>query len=121
MRKKILILDDNTDILEILTLLLTEFGYEAKPLSSGERVFEEIKAFQPDLLLMDVMLTNMNGLKICKDIKENIHTAMLPVILMSGSHDLANILNQPGSPEDFLAKPFDIDILLSKIENNIRL
>ena len=117
MRKKILILDDNTDILEILILLLTEFGYEAKPLSSGERVFEEIKEFQPDLLLMDVMLANMNGLKICKEIKLNNQTASLPVILMSGSHDLANILDQPGSPEDFLEKPFQNNLLVDKVES----
>lgn len=121
MRKKILIVDDNTDILEILTMLLTEFGYETKPLSSGERVTENIKEFQPDLLLMDVMLADMNGQEICKEIKLNIQTALLPVILMSGSQDLAKFLNVKGAPNDFLAKPFDIDILLAKIEKHISL
>jgi len=121
MRKKILVLDDNIDILEILTMLLTDFGYAVKPLSSGEKVFKEIKEFQPNLVIMDVMLAEMNGIEICKEIKENIHTALLPVILMSGSHDLTKILECTGAPEDFLAKPFDIDILLSKIEKHIKI
>jgi DNA-binding response OmpR family regulator len=118
---KILVLDDNNDLLEILTMLLTDFGYEVKPLSSGEMIFEEIKEFQPNLLIMDVMLAEMNGIDICKEIKENIHTALLPVILMSGSHDLTKIMEHPVAPEDFLAKPFDIDILLSKIEEHIKI
>jgi len=120
MKKKILILDDNNDVLEILTMLLTDFGYDIKPLSSGEKVFEEINEFQPHLLIMDVMIAGMNGISICKEIKRNIQTALLPVILMSGSQDLNKILKHPGSPEDFLAKPFDIDIVISKIEEHIR-
>jgi len=121
MKNKILILDDNNDILEILTMLLTDFGYDIKPLSSGEKVFEEIKEFQPNLLIMDVMIAGMNGISICKEIKRNIQTALLPVILMSGSQDLNKILKHPGAPEDFLAKPFDIDIVISKIEEHIRI
>ena len=120
MKKKILILDDNNDVLEILTMLLTDFGYDIKPLSSGEKVFEEINQFQPNLLIMDVMIAGMNGISICKEIKRNIQTALLPVILMSGSQDLNKILENPGAPEDFLAKPFDIDIVISKIEEHIR-
>jgi DNA-binding response OmpR family regulator len=121
MKNKILILDDNNDILEILTMLLTDFGYDIKPLSSGEKVFEEIKEFQPNLLIMDVMIAGMNGISICKEIKRNIQTALLPVILMSGSQDLNKILENPGAPEDFLAKPFDIDIVISKIKEHIRI
>jgi DNA-binding response OmpR family regulator len=120
MKKKVLILDDNTDILEILTILLIEVGYEIKCLAAADRIFEEIKEFKPDLILLDVMLTNMDGLAICKDIKENILTSFLPVILMSGKQDLADYLHIEGGPDDYLAKPFDIDILLSKVEEHLR-
>ena len=119
MGKKILILDDNSDILEILDLLLMEFGYETKCLSSAESVFENIKEFNPDLLLMDVMLAKTDGLAVCKNIKENVLTSLLPVILMSGTQDLAQSLNLPGAPNDYLAKPFDIDILLDKLEKHL--
>jgi len=120
MKKKILILDDNSDILEILTILLMEVGYEIKCLAAADRIFEEIKEFKPDLILLDVMLANVDGLAICKDIKENILTSFLPVILMSGAQDLAKYLNIEGGPNDYLAKPFDIDVLLSKVEEHLR-
>jgi len=119
MRKKILVLDDDNDILEILTLLLEETGYEVKTLNCGDNVFDDIKEFQPDLILMDVMLAGMDGRSICKDIKDNHLTSFLPVILVSGTHDLAKSLHLPGAPNDFVAKPFDIDFLLSKIEKQL--
>src|ERR1700761_9209073 len=115
MRKKILAIDDDSDILEILALLLTGEGYEVRTLTHGASVFESIKDFQPDLILLDVMLAGMDGREICKDIKENKLTDSIPVILISGTHDLKPLLHLPGAPNDFIAKPFNIDILLEGI------
>ncbi|MGZ3761038.1 MAG: response regulator [Mucilaginibacter sp.] len=119
MSKKILILDDDPDILEILSFILVERGYEVRALSCGDTVFDEIKKIQPDLILMDIMLAGLDGRSICKAIKENHLTYFLPVILISGTHDLAQSLHLPGAPNDFVAKPFDIDYLLTKIEKQL--
>jgi len=119
MSKKILILDDDNDILEVLFLLLTDTGYQIKTLSCGNTVFDDIKDFRPDLILMDVMLAGLDGRSICRSIKENYLTCFLPVILISGTHNLADSLNQPGAPNDFLSKPFDLDHLLAKIEKQL--
>jgi len=119
MSKKILILDDDPDILEILSLILEESGYEVRTLSCGDTVFDDIKVFQPDLILMDVMLAGLDGRTICKNIKENHLTSLVPVILISGTHNLAKSLNLPGGPNDFIAKPFDIDHLLERIEKQL--
>jgi len=119
MSKKILIVDDDNDILEILSLLLIGDGYQIKTLTSGETLFEDIKYYQPDLILMDVMLAGMDGRSICRSIKENDLTSLLPVILISGTHDLAKSLHLPGAPDDFVAKPFDIDYLLKKIKKQL--
>lgn len=119
MKNKILILDDDADILEILTLLLSETGYDVKTLNCGDTVFEDIKDFHPDIIIMDVMLAGMDGRTICKDIKDNHLTNSLPVILISGTHDLAESILQPGGPDDFLGKPFDIDNLLEKIKKQL--
>jgi DNA-binding response OmpR family regulator len=119
MEKKILVIDDDIDILTILALLLTENGYEVKTLSCGDTVFEDIEAFRPDLILLDVMLAGMDGRAICKDIKLNQLTYFLPVILISGTHDLKQLLDLPGAPNDFLGKPFDIDMLLERIEKQL--
>ena len=115
MNKKILLLDDD-DILDILFLILTDNGYEVRMLSCGETVFNDIKDFQPDLILMDIMLAGMDGRDIRKNIKENILTQSLPVMLISAIHDVGESLNLPSGSNDFLAKPFDIIFLLTNIE-----
>jgi DNA-binding response OmpR family regulator len=117
--KKILILDDDQDLLDVLSILLTESGYDIQTLSTGERVFEEIKKFHPDLVLMDVTLAGMDGRLICKRMKAETDTLALPVILISGSHDLSQNLLSRGAPNDFMAKPFDLSLLVKKIENQL--
>lgn len=119
MNKKILVLDDDQDILDILSLILTEEGYEVRALSSGENVFNDLSDFHPDLVLMDVLLGGMDGRSICEEMKANNLTCSVPVILISGTHDLAASLDKPGAPNDFIAKPFDVDYLLSTVKKHL--
>lgn len=111
--------DDDQDILDIVSMILTEDGYEVRTLSTGEQIFATINRFIPDLVLMDVMLASMDGRLICKDLKQHTETRHIPVILISGTHDLANTLNKHGAPNDFIAKPFDIQTLLDKIKMHV--
>lgn len=120
MKEKILILDDDTDILDILSLILAESGYEILSLTHGKTIIEEIKEFDPGLILMDVMLGDMDGFEICKGIKENIQHKHLPVIIISASCDLEESFGKMGAPDDYLAKPFDIDTLLSKVKKHLK-
>jgi len=119
MNQRILILDDDPDLLQVLSILLVDSGYEIMALSSGEKVFENIKSFHPDLVLMDVMLAGMDGRVICRSIKEKPDTLSLPVILISASADPAQSLRQQGAPNDYLAKPFDLNFLLEKIKRQL--
>jgi two-component system phosphate regulon response regulator PhoB len=118
-KKKILILDDDQDLLDVLSILLTESGYNIQTLTTGESIFEEIKKFHPDLVLMDVMLGGMDGRLICKRMKAETDTLNLPVILISGSYNLAQNLSEQGAPNDFMSKPFDLSLLVKKIENQL--
>jgi DNA-binding response OmpR family regulator len=115
MKKKILILDDDEDIFDILEFLLKEDGYEIRANQNGEDIWEVIKDFNPDLILMDLMLAGMDGRSICSAIKENQETKDTVVIMISARSDLRPALGQTGSPDDFIAKPFDIDNVLKKI------
>ncbi|MCC8426340.1 PleD family two-component system response regulator [Mucilaginibacter sp. UR6-11] len=117
--KKILILDDDDDVLEILALLLSDAGYETRTSVNGETVFEDITNFQPNLVLMDIVLGDVDGRAICQHIKQNDTTAHLPVILISGQHDLVEYMHLPGAPNDFVAKPFSIDHLLAKVAQQV--
>lgn len=118
--RRILAVDDNNDILEIIQYILEEQGYEVDTLSSGDHLFEKIDERAPDLILLDVMLGDMDGRELCKDVKRNKKTHDIPVILVSASHHAEASINHEGGPDDFLAKPFDIYALISKVETHLK-
>jgi two-component system phosphate regulon response regulator PhoB len=120
MNKRILILDDDQDILDVVYYLLTDSGYEVQTLATGKEVVSVIRQFNPDLVLMDVMLADMDGRLICRDLKAGNGTQHIPIILISGTHDLAQSLHQQGAPNDFIPKPFDIDVLLRKVKEQLQ-
>lgn len=119
MMQRILAVDDNEDILEILQLILEDSGYEVETLTDGHLLFDTIKAHRPDLILLDIMLGNMDGRELCKDVKSTKDTHEIPIILVSASHSLSDRFKPCDAPNDFLAKPFDISELLYKIQTNL--
>jgi len=114
--KKILILDDDKDNLEILDFILTDSGYDVKLLSCGDEVFDEIEVYQPNLILMDVRLAGLDGRDICRSIKQNQLTSHVPVILVSATIDLAASMDLHGAPNDYITKPYDLDHLLNTVK-----
>lgn len=116
--KRILAVDDNKDILEILRYILEDSGYAVDTLSDGHFLFDKIHEYMPDLILLDVMLGDMDGRELCKDVKTLEETHDIPVIMISASHNITNI-RQICAPDAFLAKPFDIKVLLSTVSNEL--
>ncbi|WP_419788805.1 response regulator [Mucilaginibacter sp. X4EP1] len=119
MGKRILIVDDNALMVDVLTYILINNGYEVTALSNGSEVLTQIKTIHPDLVLLDAVLPGITGKEICQLIKLNKTTSMLPVIMCSGDETLADFLKQRGAPDDILQKPFDIDSLIHKIEHQL--
>jgi DNA-binding response OmpR family regulator len=119
MNNRVMVLDDDEDILEIISYLLTEEGYKVLRLNNGANIQDHIRAFAPNLILMDVLLGEQNGIEICRMLKHEPETSELPIILISGTHNLSGSLYLDGAPDDFLAKPFDVDVLLKKVEQRL--
>lgn len=117
--RRILAVDDDNDILEVLQFILEDSGYEVETLSDGHYLMDTINKHAPDLILLDIMLGSMDGRELCKQVKNTIATHNIPVILISASHNISNSMNQEGAPNDFIAKPFDINNLLAKIKNQL--
>lgn len=117
--QRILAVDDNEDILEILQLILEDSGYEVDTLNDGHFLFDKIQEHRPDLILLDIMLGNMDGRELCRDVKAKIETHEIPVILVSASHNLSDRFKPDNAPDDFLAKPFDITELLDKVQTQL--
>jgi len=119
--KRILAVDDNTDILEILRYILEDSGYEVDTLADGHHLFDKIHEHMPDLILLDIMLGDLDGRILCKTVKTTKETHDIPVILISASHNIENTFGQGGAPDDFIAKPFDMFVLLNSIERQLAL
>lgn len=119
MSKKILAVDDDSDILDVIRIILEEEGYEVFTLANAKYVFDEVAQNSPDLILLDVMLGGLDGRDICKALKEHDSFKKIPVVMISASHNLDNLLLSPGAPDNFLAKPFDIDRLVEMVKMQI--
>ena len=118
MKKRILIVEDDNDILEIASTVLDIANFEVTGTNGTDDIIGLVKIHQPDLILTDYMLPGLSGGQICKLIKENKETANIPVILMSAYQKQAiNIGNF--NYDAYIKKPFHIDHLVSVINKFI--
>jgi DNA-binding response OmpR family regulator len=115
---KVLVVDDDQDILQVVKIVLSMNDFEVTTISRGEEIEAAIKTFTPDLILLDVALGSVDGRDICKTLKISHETQHIPVILFSAHYDLANNI-QECMANDFVIKPFDTSYLVDKIRKNI--
>jgi DNA-binding response OmpR family regulator len=115
MLKKILIVEENMLMMEVMSYILINNGYEVFTLSNGNEVFKFIKANHPDLVILDDNTHGINGREICQLIKLNNTTRNLPVIMCSGDEHIDETLKQNGAPDNILHKPFDISSLVDMV------
>lgn len=118
MQKKILVVDDDKPLLGALSFMLSSEGYEVIA-NSGQGVFKEIEQSNPDIILLDVLLSGGDGRDICKKIKEKEGLKNIPVILLS-AHPSAGKTYKKYLADEFLAKPFDNEQLLDLINKYIQ-
>jgi CheY-like chemotaxis protein len=112
--KKILIVDDNE---ASITLLLSVLGnrYELSVALSGEEALESLIEELPDLIILDIVMDGINGIDLCKKLKQDHVTAHIPVILLSATNNaLSNKAREAGA-DALVGKPFKVDYFLSKI------
>ncbi|WP_176844479.1 response regulator [Mucilaginibacter gossypii] len=113
--KRILIVDDDQDIREIMAFILREEGYEIFELDKGRDVVETVERIHPDLLLLDVMLGDSDGRDICGELKRRTATRNLPVIIVSASHGYHTRHEKNCGADDYLPKPFEIGNLVDQV------
>jgi len=113
-RKKVLIADDDPSIAEVITIILRDEGYETEITTDGNSL-EKIDNSLPDLILLDIWMSGVDGRDICKYLKTHEKTKGIPVIMISANKDTQEIAAQSGA-DDFIAKPFDIEFLVGKVK-----
>ncbi|MDQ6762407.1 MAG: response regulator [Bacteroidota bacterium] len=112
--KRILVVDDDKDILNILKIVLKMNGFEVMVTPNGEEALAKSVSYSPQLVLLDVFLSGTDGRDICNILKNNPDTKDIPVVMFSAHSNMQDIL-QVCNADDFIAKPFDIAELVEKI------
>lgn len=115
---KILVVDDDLDILVVMEILLSMKGFDVDVTAKWENTFDKIRSFKPDLILLDVLISGNDGRNLCKQLKSKPETKHIPVIMFSAHPSAAASINEYGA-DDFIAKPFDVNDLLQKVNNHL--
>jgi len=117
MRKKILVVDDEDDILNFLELVLSEKGYDVATASGGQEALTKAQLVRPDLVLLDIMMPQMDGWEVLKLLRVDEDTAEVPVAMLSARTEARDRVQglQEGAI-DYICKPFSLAELLGKIE-----
>jgi len=114
--KKILIVDDDKDLLFSLSAILSKKMYKILAINDGLAALDTASRFCPDIILLDVNLMNdVDGKELCNELKKNSRTSQIPVMMMSSQVNKAEI-KKSCTPDDFIEKPFAPNILVTKIE-----
>lgn len=121
MSRKILLVDDEPDMMEVVVFRLRKAGYEVNTASTGREGLEAARTMRPDLILLDYRLPDMLGSDACRILKSEQETADIPVIFISASTGAptSDLVKSSGAC-DFILKPFDLKDFYRKIDLHIR-
>jgi len=113
--KKVLVIDDDLDILESIQLILESGGYDSDITTKGDETYRKINQYNPDLIILDVLLSGNDGRIICKNLKSNKTTKKIPIIMIS-AHPTAKDSTKTCGADSFIAKPFSVIALLKEVK-----
>ncbi len=116
--KKILIVDDEADILEILKFVLESQGYECITASDGEEGLNLAREVKPDLIILDVMMPKINGYKISRLLKYDNKYKNIPILMITArSQEEDKIIGEETGADEYITKPFNVDFVVEKVKS----
>lgn len=118
MKKRILVVENNKEILEVIAYILEEEGYELSLYTSEKDIFEHIITFQPDAILLDIVKPTLEGTELCRQIKAAENTSHIPVIVLSTHPQIQKV--KEVCADEVVPKPFDIDGLLEILREQLK-
>lgn len=115
---KVLVVDDDIHIAELISLYLNKEGFETKEIYSGKAAVEEFALFSPHIVLLDIMLPEMDGYQVCREIRK---VSSVPVIMLTAKGDVFDkVLGLELGADDYIVKPFDSKELIARIKAVLR-
>ncbi|MBU0574264.1 MAG: response regulator [Candidatus Margulisiibacteriota bacterium] len=116
MAKKILVVDDEPDLLELVTLRLKREGYDVLSASDGKKALELVKQQHPDLILLDLHLPMISGYEVCSNVKSDEECKKIPIIVFTVSQEEDFDKLRKAGMDDYIVKPFEPADLLEKVK-----
>ena len=118
MSEKILIVDDDLESLKLISLMLQRRGYEVTAAQSGEQALSKIENENPNLIILDVMMPDMDGFEVCRHLRANPQTSILPVIMFTAKTLVGDkVAGFQAGADDYLTKPIHPAELVSHVES----
>jgi two-component system phosphate regulon response regulator PhoB len=113
--EKILVVEDEEEIRELVAYTLVKQGYRAIPVESGEQALRSVRSESPNLIVLDLMLPGMDGLEVCRTLKRNPETDGIPLVMLTAKGEESDIVTglELGA-DDYLTKPFSPRVLIKK-------
>ena len=117
----ILLIEDEQDLVELLKYNLAREGYDVEAATTGEDGLKAVRSQTPDLILLDLMLPSMDGLEVCRTLKNREHTASVPIIMLTAKGEESDVVRglEMGA-DDYVPKPFSPRVLLARIRAVLR-
>jgi len=117
MRRKVLVVEDDPDQLEVIRLNLQAAGFAIGTAANGTDALVKTRSISPDLIVLDLMLPGLNGFDVCDSLRRDPATAAVPIIMLTGMRSqFGRFAGMESGANDFLLKPFDPEQLVAKIE-----
>ena len=113
---RILVVEDDMDIQELVRYNLQKTGYQVESAFDGESGLQKAVIFRPNLILLDIMMPKLNGIEACRRLKADSVTAGIPVVFMTAKTEEGNIITGlDAGAQDYICKPFSIRVLLARV------
>ena len=117
-KQRILIVDDDENIAELISLYLTKECYDTKIVGDGESALEAVSSFAPNLVLLDLMLPGIDGYQVCREVRKN---SSVPIIMLSAKGEVFDkVLGLELGADDYMEKPFDSKELVARVKAVLR-
>ena len=120
-KKTVFIVEDEEDIIELISFNLKREGYGIEVSMDGDDAIDEIPQLMPDIVLLDLMLPGADGLEVCRSLKKNPRTEGIPIIMVTAKGEESDIVcGLELGADDYLAKPFSMKVLIARIRSVLR-
>jgi DNA-binding response OmpR family regulator len=121
MRKKILVVDDDAELVELVSFNLKQAGYVIGTAANGVDAIKKARTLAPDLIVLDVMMPELDGFAVCEILRRDAATASIPIMMLTAlSSELGRMAGLGSGATDFLTKPFSPRLLIARIEELLK-